>query len=444
MEDPAARARETASPPMVVEDRPLYELSASEIADGIARRRFTPVEIVRACLERIAAREPVVGAWVHLDPDHALAQARALEAGPVRGPLHGIPVGIKDVLDTHDMPTGMGSPIYGGYRPPADASCVAMLRGAGAVILGKTVSAEFAGMTPGKTANPHDPSRTPGGSSSGSAAAVADFMVPLALGTQTGGSVLRPSSYCGIVGFKPSFGAINRAGLKMAAESLDTIGLHARTVEDVALLYGAFTGARKSPGRFTDSPPRVGLCRTFMWDEAAPETKDAVEGAAAAVATAGAEVTEVELPRAFEELMAARIVINNVERARALAFEWHHHRALISETLAEVLEQGLKTPPDDYVDALRLAERLRARIDDAFGACDVLLAPCVNGEAPTGLSWTGDPRLQGIWTALHLPAMSLPTHAGPNGLPVGIQLVGRLHDDHRLLAAGRWVLSLYR
>src|SRR5947207_5481665 len=257
----------------------LNELSITEIARGIAAGRFTAEAVVRDCLARIEAREPIVQAWATIDPELALAQARALDRGPNGGALHGVPIGVKDVIDTADLPTEMGSPIYKGHRPACDAACVAFSRAAGAVILGKTVTAEFAGMSPGPTTNPHNPAHTPGGSSSGSAAAVADNMVPAAFGTQTGGSVLRPAAYCGVVGYKPTFNLINRSGIKFAAESLDTIGVIARTIGDVELVTAAVIG--KEPARRTmETAPRIGLCRTPLWDTAQPETKHAVEDAA--------------------------------------------------------------------------------------------------------------------------------------------------------------------
>src|SRR5947207_549926 len=257
----------------------LNELSITEIARGIAAGRFTAEAVVRDCLARIEAREPIVQAWATVDPEHALGQARELDRGPSRGALHGVPIGVKDVIDTADLPTEMGSPIYKGHRPACDAACVALVRAAGAVILGKTVTAEFAGMSPGPTTNPHNPAHTPGGSSSGSAAAVADHMVPVAFGTQTGGSILRPASYCGVVGYKPTFNLINRSGIKFAAESLDTIGLLARTIDDVELLTAVLVG--KQPAQRTiESPPRLGLCRTPLWHTAQPETMQAIEDSA--------------------------------------------------------------------------------------------------------------------------------------------------------------------
>src|SRR4051812_26170352 len=272
----------------------LNHLSAIEIAQGIAEKKFTAEAVVRDCLARIEAREPVVKAWATIDPDYALRQARELDRGSSRGALHGVPIGVKDIIDTADLPTEMGSEIYKGNRSFSDAACVAIMRAAGAVILGKTVTAEFAGMSPGPTTNPHNPAHTPGGSSSGSAAAVADHMVPAAFGTQTGGSVLRPAAYCGVVGYKPTFNLINRSGIKSAAENLDTIGVIARSIDDVELVTAAVVG--KEPARRTmETAPRIGLCRTPLWDTAQPETKHAVEDAATRLAAAGATVREITL-----------------------------------------------------------------------------------------------------------------------------------------------------
>src|SRR3984885_2849887 len=281
-------------------DRPLNELSAIEIAKTIAAGETTCEAVTRDCITRIAARDGVVKAFVNFDPELALAQARALDRGPRRGVLHGVPIGVKDIIDTFDMPTELGSPIYRGPRPPADAACVALLRRAGAVILGKTATCEFAGMAPAATTNPHNPAHTPGGSSSGSAAAVADDMVPAALGTQTGGSVLRPSSYCGIFGFKPTYNTFNKMGVWPAAESIDTIGIHARSIDDIEFLTAVLRMQTPQAPRKLDSPPRIGLCRTEIWDNAQPESKAAVEGAAAALGNAGAIVQEIKLPDAFK------------------------------------------------------------------------------------------------------------------------------------------------
>jgi Asp-tRNA(Asn)/Glu-tRNA(Gln) amidotransferase A subunit family amidase len=318
---------------------------------------------------------------------------------------------------------------------------VALLRAAGAVILGKTVTCEFAGVTAGATVNPHDETRTPGGSSSGSAAAVADCMVPVALGTQTGGSVLRPASYCGVIGYKPTYNDFSRVGVKAAAEGLDTVGLFARSLEDVALIRSVLLGRRHQPAAVAPMPLRIGFTRTPLWDLAQPETVAAVEDAAERLAEAGAQIIDVELPEAFAELVKARETINDCERAIAMAAEWHRHCDLISERLRKIIERGLAASHAEYTAAVQLAERCRAEFDGTFAAVDVLLAPCVRGEAPEGLHYTGDPSFQALWTLLHAPSLALPTAIGPNGLPVAIQLVGKRRDDDRLLAAARRVFA---
>jgi Asp-tRNA(Asn)/Glu-tRNA(Gln) amidotransferase A subunit family amidase len=420
----------------------LNTLSATEIAHGVAAEKFTAEAVVRDCLERIAAREPTVKAWATIDPEHALAQARALDKGPRRGILHGVPLGIKDIIDTFDLPTQMGSPIYQGHRSFGDAACVAWARAAGAVILGKTVTAEFAGMSPGPTTNPHNPAHTPGGSSSGSAAAVADHMVPVAYGTQTGGSILRPASYCGVVGYKPTYNMINRAGIAFAAETLDTIGLLARTIDDADLVTAALVNRNPAPGRTLDAAPRLGLCRTPLWDTAEPETKHAIEDAARRLATAGASVKEIVLPEEFTRLYhASRETINNYERSRSMASDWARHSERISKVLGDRVKLGMATPQADYLAALALAERCRVLIGTAFEGIDAILAPCTKGEAIVGLAHTGDPAFQQFWTVLYGPSLSLPTHRGPKGLPVGIQLVAPRYRDEHLFACARWVLG---
>jgi Asp-tRNA(Asn)/Glu-tRNA(Gln) amidotransferase A subunit family amidase len=415
-------------------------LTATELVRAIAAGDTTCEEVVRACLERIEQRENAVHAWASIDPEQALRQARELDRGAPRGPLHGVPIGVKDIIDTADLPTEMGSPIYRGHQPTTDAACVALVRAAGAVILGKTVTCEFAGMTPGTTTNPHDVAYTPGGSSSGSGAAVADFMVPAAFGTQTGGSVLRPASYCGVFGFKPTFGAFNRNGVYPAAESLDTLGLIARSLEDIELLSAVLELRAPSQAGPLDHPPRIGLCRTSLWNTAQPETMAAIEDAAKRLEQAGARVREAVLPDQFAGLRnAARETINNYERAAAMAHEWNNHRDRISDKLRKCLEFGRAMPHADYVAALRLGEECRARLPPVFEDVDVLLTPCVHGEAPRGLDETGDPGFQAIWTILHTPAVTLPTHRGPRGLPVGIQLVAPHFADRRLLACANWI-----
>ncbi|MBX9741426.1 MAG: amidase [Beijerinckiaceae bacterium] len=422
-------------------DKPLHELGLAESARLIAAGEITSESLVAACLARIEAREPVVKAWSFIDPELALAQARACDAGPSRGVLHGVPIGVKDVIDTCDMPTEMGSPIYAGLRPSWDASCVALARTAGAVMLGKTVTCEFAGMAPGATANPHDPTRTPGGSSSGSGAAVADHMVALAFGTQTGGSVLRPASFCGVIGYKPTYGMFNRAGLKFAAESLDTIGLIAREIEDLELVTAALTNRPPVAPAEPKGALRIGVCQTYLWHKAEPASRAALERAAAAARAAGAQVVDFELPPAFSELTETREILNNVERARSLGYEWTHHRAQISPALSRSVELGLATSEEQYRAALRFAERCRLELDALFASFDVLLAPSANGEAPEGLHYAGDPSFQGLWTLLHTPTISLPAGKGPNGMPVGVQMIAPRYGDRNLLDAAHWLVA---
>jgi amidase len=417
-------------------------LTATEAATLISAGRLSSSALVQSCLDRIAMRERTVHAWANIDPAAAMDQAHARDAEATKGLLHGIPVAVKDVIDVAGVPTGMGSPIYDGYVPFADAACVAALRSAGAVILGKTVTAEFAGVSPGPTTHPAAPDRTPGGSSSGSAAAVADHMVSVALGTQTGGSIIRPAAFCGVVGFKPSFGTINRAGLKFAAESFDTIGMMARDVNDVALVWRALVGAGTAPLGTPETPPRLLVFRGHQWDRAASETVSAIEQTVRRLRDRGAHIEELPVPDDFAELSKARIVINGYERARALAWELQYHARQLSSAMLRVVTDGRTYSYDSYLAAVRLVESWRVRMADIIGAHDAILTAAVNGEAPMGLTSTGDASFQEIWSLLHLPAMTLPLATGPSGLPVGVQLVGRRLDDARLLQLAKWVLDI--
>lgn len=421
---------------------PLNGLSATELVARTSEHRLSCEAIARDCLARIEAREPIVKAWAFIDPDRVLREARALDARGGNMPLLGVPVGVKDVIDTADMPTQMGSPIYCGHRTLSDASCVAILRAAGAIIVGKTVTCEFAGPAPAATTNPHDAGRTPGGSSSGSGAAVGDWMVPVALGTQTGGSVQRPSSFCGIVGYKPSFGLINPQGVKPAAESLDTVGLMVRSVEDAELLMRVLTNSEPVQWVGEDARIRIGLCRTFAWGRAEPATCAAVEDAARRLEMSGFSLRDVDLPPPYEELPTTREIINDFERARGMSWEWNLHREQISEALAKAIRNGLAIPRARYIDALARVELCRSRAAQLFDDVDVLLTPTADGEAPKGLGNTGDHRFQSIWTQLRMPAVTLPTHAGPNGMPVGVQLIGRCYADGKLLAIAQRAFAL--
>ena len=361
-----------------------------------------------------------------------------------RGSLHGIPVGVKDIMDTVDMPTAYGSSIYRGHRPRWDASCVALIRAAGGVVLGKTVTTELAVHHPGKTANPHNPAHTPGGSSSGSAAAVADFMVPLALGTQTGGSIIRPASFCGVVGYKPTFGLISRAGVKPCAESLDTVGVFARNVEDAAFLASVLTGRPSFRTRESQPhSPRVGLCRTYEWSYAAPETATALENAGEQLSDSGAIVAEVELPEPFSRLADAQATVMNFEMARSFAYEYSAYRDQLSDKLKELITLGQAVSPVAYDEAVSLAVECRGLLEQVFSDIDVLLVPSATGEAPEGLTSTGDPIFNRIWTFLHVPCINIPAFTGPRGLPVGFQIVGLPRDDARVLAASDWAFRQF-
>jgi Asp-tRNA(Asn)/Glu-tRNA(Gln) amidotransferase A subunit family amidase len=408
--------------------------TALEAARRIADGSLTSEALVRTCLDRIGEREPVVGAWQHLDTDAALRMARRVDQFG-SGPLKGIPVGVKDIIDTVDMPTGYGSALYGTNQPHRDAACVALARHAGALILGKTVTTEFAYFQPGKTRNPHNSDRTPGGSSSGSAAAVADGMVPLAFGTQTAGSVIRPASFCGCVGYKPTFGLIDRTGVRPFADSLDTVGVFATTVEDAAFFASVVAGRPNLHIGDEAFRPRIGLARTHAWEAAEPATATALDEAAARLRTAGLEVREVALPERWRGLPEAQKTIMAFEAARTHAPEMLTVPERLSVKLREHLELGAAIAAEDYDAAKALVVEARAGFGEVLDGLDVLLTPSAPGEAPVGLEATGDPVFSRIWTALGVPCISVPGLVGPSGMPVGLQVVGRWGNDRRALAA---------
>jgi Asp-tRNA(Asn)/Glu-tRNA(Gln) amidotransferase A subunit family amidase len=413
-------------------------MTATEAARRIHAGDLDPEELMEACLARIAAREPVVQAFVHLEPTRARHQAAAAPPGP----LHGLPVAVKDVIDTAGMPSQYGSPIWEGHRPFADAACVAWTRAAGGVVTGKTFTTEFATRSPAPTANPHNPARTPGGSSSGSAAAVADFMVPLAFGTQTAGSIIRPAAFCGVVGYKPSWGMIPRLGMKVMSPSLDTIGVLARSVADCALFAGSV--ARRDlgdPDRKPGRAPRIGLCRTPLWDKALPETVALVERVGAAVARAGAAVLDCTLPPAFGELEEAHVLVMQAESARNMGWELLTAPERLTPDLRERLEWGASRTAVELDAALSTFARLQAAFPEVMEGLDILLTPSAPGEAPEGLGWTGDPVFNAWWTALHVPCVTVPAGRGPNGMPLGIQVVGLRGNDRAALAWAQWVAA---
>jgi len=418
------------------------EMTALEARKAMDRGDLTALALVEACLERIVAREPLVEAWVHLDPDGARRRARELDGGPSGGLLHGVPFGAKDIIDSHDQPAAYGSPIYAGHRPPWDGATIALARAAGAVMIGKTVTTEFANRHAGPTRNPHRREHTPGGSSSGSASAVADFHVPLALGTQTGGSVLRPAAYCGIYGYKPSYQHFGNAGVRTNTEAFDTVGVMARSAADLALMRAAIA---ELPFRAADpdvvSAPRIALCRTPHWDRAQPEARDAIEAARLALADAGGTMVELELPAAFDGLNAAHKLICGFESVRNYADELRREPERISgDFYRERVEVGMAASMTQFRDAMKLGIHCRRWIDEAFAAqrIDAILTPSAEGEAPAGIRSTGSPIFNFLWTHLYMPAVTLPHATGPSGLPVGVQLVGRRHEDEHLLDVVAW------
>ncbi len=413
-------------------------LTATAAAGLIREGRLHPHDLMEACLARIAAREPAVRAFAWFAAD---AARRAVAAAPP-GPLHGLPIGVKDVLDTADMPSGYGSPIWHGWRPRADAAAVAWARAAGAVAIGKTVTTEFATRKPGPTANPHNLRHTPGGSSSGSAAGVADWFFPLAYGTQTAGSVIRPAAFCGVVGYKPSYGMINRFGMKLMAESLDTVGVMARSVADCALFAGTVAGRELGdPQARPERAPRFGICRSPAWDGAAPETQALLAGVASALGRAGAHVVDRELSPAVAAIAGAHPIVSNHESGRALGWELANSREQISAGLRERLEFGLSQSEATVAEARAVFDRAQREFPADMAGLDALVTPAAPGQAPAGLEWTGDPAFNLIWTSLHVPCVTVPAGTGPDGLPLGIQIVTRIGEDRQALAWAQWVAA---
>ena len=426
-------------------------LTAVEAASEIARGAISAEDYTRACLERIAAVESEVHAFVHLDPEHALAQARALDrrkaSGERTGPLHGIPVGIKDIFDTADYPTECGSPIFAGRRPDADCAAVRKLREAGAVIIGKTVTTEFAYFNPGPTRNPRDLKRTPGGSSSGSAAAVAAGMVPLAIGSQTNGSVIRPAAFCGVFGIKPTHGLISRAGALTLSRKLDHVGAFARSVDDLALILDVLAGQdaadpdsrpyaspgfRASAAEAPPIPPSFALVRTPMWEKADADAREAIEGLAKEV-----RAREIDLPDLYRDAWSAQRAIMAVEMAHNLG-HCIDKGGETSRTFRELIEEGRRVTATQYLAALRDAERYAEGMLGIFEQfADAIITPSASGIAPLGLEATGDPVFCSLWSLVGFPSLNLPLLANSDGLPIGVQLVGAPGRDERLLRTAR-------
>jgi Asp-tRNA(Asn)/Glu-tRNA(Gln) amidotransferase A subunit family amidase len=432
-------------------------LSLNEAAAEIREGRISSAELVNECLERIREVDPGVQAWAFLDPEHARRQAEAAdqrrkEGKPV-GPLHGVPIGIKDIFDTSDLPTELGSPLWAGRTPRRDAAAVARLRTAGAVIMGKTVTTEYAYYNPGKTRNPHDGERTPGGSSSGSAAAVAAHMVPGAIGSQTNGSVIRPAAFCGVVGFKPTHGLIPRCGALLLSRTLDHVGVFARTVEDVALLAQTLAGFDEedpdtrplAPPPFASVaasepplPPRFAFMRTPAWEHAEPVTREAFDELCEAL---GETIEEVELGASFERAIDMHRTIMEVEMAHNIRRDYEKGGDKLSPALRAAIERGSGYAAVDYLGAVAGIAPLNNALDSIFNEFDAVLTPAAPGEAPRGLGTTGNPVFCTIWTYLGTPAVTLPLMQTEAGLPLGVQLVGRRDNDARLLRTARWLVG---
>ncbi len=400
----------------------------------IAAGRVSSVDLVNDCLRRIAIREPVIGAWAHLDPAFALAQAEAADcaraSGQPLGPLHGVPVGVKDIIDTKGLPTEYGTPAFAGRHPSSDAEVVRRLKAAGAILLGKTVTTELAFYGPGKTRNPRDPQRTPGGSSSGSAAAVADFHVPLALGSQTAGSILRPASYCGVMGFKPTFGIIPLDGVIAQSPPLDTLGGYARSAADLALLTAVLSGEPCDRPALPDRPLRLAFVKTPAWPQGDDAMRRAFEDLAA---RNGNIIEEVPLSSAFDDTGGLQRAVQFHDIAANYGPIVAKHADVMSAKLKEVIAEGRTVTDAKYQAARNRRDALYIALEPILAAYDAILTPAAQGIAPNGLSTTGSPMFNFLWTYLGVPAISVPLCEVDN-MPLGIQLVGRRHDDAHLLA----------
>jgi Asp-tRNA(Asn)/Glu-tRNA(Gln) amidotransferase A subunit family amidase len=415
-------------------------LGVVEAARAIERNELRCVDLTQACLDRIAERNPDVEAFVAYDADKALAVARGLDAAPSGHPLRGIPFAVKDVIDTSDYPTQYGSPIYKNFQPALDAACVVMAKSHGGVLLGKVATGEFATQTPSRARNPLRLTHTPGGSSSGSAAAVADYMVPAAFATQTTGSIVRPAIYCGVVGYKPSFGLIATAGLKALSPSQDTIGVIARKVEDAAFFTLGLHGAKTVNS--VVAKPRIALCLSRQWDYVKPETLRALESLVHKLELAGCAMSRIWLPEDLERLVAIQPRLFKYEARQTLANERLLNKELLSPRLRARLQGGDDLGFDEYVSMRQQVREAHSLSEELFRDVDAVLYPAAAGEAEEGLESAGDPRFGALWTLLHLPSISFPTDLGPAGLPLGAQLIGGFAQDTRLLAVANAVTRM--
>ncbi len=415
------------------------DLTATEAARRLANGSLTSSSLMEACIERIEKIDPALKAFIYFDRDLAMRQASEADRNAASGPLRGLPLGVKDVLDTFDMPTGYGSAIWDGHRPTADSVAVARARSSGAVIVGKTASTEFATRKPSATVNPRNAAHTPGGSSSGSAAAVGAGLCPFAFGTQTAGSIIRPAAFCGVVGYKPSFGYIHRAGMKVMSESLDTIGVIARSVADCALLIGAVTGRDLGdPDRIPDKLPKFALVMGPS-KQASLETVGRIQEIADLLRRSGATVEEVGLPAEMEAAYSAHPTVMNMEIAQALSWELACHENMLSENLLEPIRR-VQTLAPSVLDAGRTAfSEARRRFREWIKGFDAIITPSAVGEAPHGLQNTGSAEFNILWTALHVPCVTVRMGTGPLNLPLGIQVVCGEGNDAAALTWSRWI-----
>jgi Asp-tRNA(Asn)/Glu-tRNA(Gln) amidotransferase A subunit family amidase len=435
--DARTTSRTKSEPPIAAQASDVPMLSALALARRIESGATTPREVVELCAEAIARREAEIGAFAALDIEAARRAAGA--SGLSQLPLRGLPVAVKDIFDTADLPTQYGSAIYAGHRPKADAAVVSLLRRAGGLLLGKTVTTEFASLEPARTRNPRHPDHTPGGSSSGSAAAIAAAMAPIALGSQTGGSVVRPAAFCGVAGFKPSFRLLPTVGMKCFAWSLDTVGLFAARVADVAFAADILTGRDLRVDRSAPSAPRIALVRTEQWPQASPDMRSAVEQTARAAEAAGAKLRDLDLPPLFAEAWRAQFVIQDYEATRALAYEYDHHRERMGPLLREQLTGAAAIGPSSYDEARRTARSARRMFADLTADVDAILKPSAPGAAPLGLSSTGDPAFNRLWTLIGAPCINVPGLVDSRALPLGVQIVGRFARDRAALEAAAFV-----
>lgn len=415
-------------------------MTASEAAGLIALKKMSCEELVRGCLDRIASRDAAVKAWLWLEPDQVIRRARELDKLGPKGPLHGLPFGVKDVIDTAEFPTTQNSPIYDGLRVGRDAACVGVVRGNGALILGKTDTVEFAsGGRKALTRNPYNDVHTPGGSSSGSGAAVGDYQVPLAFGTQTGGSHIRPASFNGIYGLKPTWGLVSREGARMSSMTLDTVGWYGRCVDDLILVGTAYR-IPEDATQVQVKGLRVGLCRSPAWHAIEPGGEQALAEAAKRLSDAGAIVDEIVLPAPFNGLIEAQNIIVNAEGGVSFLPEYANAYGILAPDLRAKVENAAGTTPEQLVAAYTLADSCRPVFDNLFGpSLDVILTPSSPGEAPVGLHTTGNAIFNRMWTLLHVPNVGIPACFGPAGLPVGVTLVGKRYSDARLMAIAKAV-----